>query len=230
VEKNNRAVFEKFIMRNTMKDSIDLSYRPKSYFWADTMGVHLPSQIKGAQRKSLYEASVAQDEIDELNDFLAKPSLSSIERELVGKLHLSFLGGEFLPDKVKREVEIARITLNSTTRDVISFCVRPRKNGIFYRVIDEYDGECLNEKTTTVRKVPMTLGQMTDFFLQAWSLPETLEMNFGYRLFDSDFDLDDVRIFILEASSSFYSQFGKLVDLRVEEWLESKGALESKKV
>ena len=65
----------------------------------------------------------------------------------------------------------------------------------------------------------MTLGEMTNFFLRAWSLSDVLEMNFGDRVREDDIDLDDVRYFILDASSSFYAQFGQLIYLKVDEWL-----------
>jgi len=202
-----------------MENSIDLDYRPNNYFWANQMGVQLSTQIKGSQRKALHEASVAEGEISEFDEFLSKPVLSSFERAVIGRLHPSLMGGEYLPDKVKGEVEIARITLNSTTQDVISLCARSRKNGIFYRIVDEYDGETFTGKSTTLRKAPLTLGEMTNFFLGAWSLSDVLEMNFGDRVREDDIDLDDVRYFILDASSSFYAQFGPLIYLKVDEWL-----------
>ena len=202
-----------------MENSIDLDYRPNNYFWANQMGVQLSSEIKGSQRKALYEASIADSEISEFDAFLSKPVLSSFERAVIGGLHPSLMGGEYLPDKVKGEVEIARITLNSTTQDVISLCARSRKNGIFYRVVDEYDGETFNGKSLTLRKAHMTLGEMTNFFLGAWSISDVLEMNFGDRVREDDIDLDDVRYFILDASSSFYAQFGPLIYLKVDEWL-----------
>jgi hypothetical protein len=48
-------------------------------------------------------------------------------------------GGDFLPKLRDREVEIARISLNSTTWDVISVRARPIRRGIAYQVADEYD-------------------------------------------------------------------------------------------
>ena len=107
-----------------MGNPIDLNYRPQSYFWADQMGIQLLSEIKGSQRRALYDASVADGRVSDFDELLAKSTLSSHERDLIGRIHPSFMGGEYLPDKVKGEVEIARITLNSTTQDVISLYAR----------------------------------------------------------------------------------------------------------
>lgn len=74
-----------------MGNTIDLDYRPNSYFWPDQIGIQLSSQIKGSQRKYLYEASVAKGDRD-IDELLANPSLSSSERALIGKFHPSFMG------------------------------------------------------------------------------------------------------------------------------------------
>ena len=219
-----------------MSNQIDLDYKPISYFWANEMGLQLSSQIKGAQRKALYDASVAESEVSDFDEFLQKPSLNTQERDLIGKLHPSFMGGEYLPDKNNKEVEIARITLNSTTQDVISVYASLRENQIYYRVVDEYEGGTLSEENESLTETPMTLTEMTDFFLTAWPLLEVLEMNFGetdpddigydYRYIDPD----DIRYFVLDASSSFYAQFGELIYLKVDEWLAEKGFLKNKEI
>jgi hypothetical protein len=61
-------------------------------------------------------------------------------RDRLGKIHPSFMGGEYMPGYLPLEVEIARICLQSTTSDVISLRARPVAQGkIAYRVVDEYD-------------------------------------------------------------------------------------------
>ena len=63
-----------------------------------------------------------------------------------------------------------------------------------YRVVDEYNGDTLSGKTTRLCAEPMTLGELTDFFLKAWPLNEVLDMN----ELDEDESLDFVH-----ASSAF---------------------------
>ena len=53
-------------------------------------------------------------------------------------IHPSFMGGEYLPDYGRDEVEIARIELDSTTSDVINVRAQPRGKRIRYSVCDEY--------------------------------------------------------------------------------------------
>ena len=87
------------------------------------------------------------------------------------------MGGEYLPDQRRREVEIARITIASVTQDVTSIYARRTKHRIVYRVVDEYGGETLAEKNTRSSKQPLTLVQLADFFLGGWDLLQVLEMN-----------------------------------------------------
>jgi hypothetical protein len=49
------------------------------------------------------------------------------------------MGGEYLPNYRRREVEIVRIELKSTTSDVISLRARSSGSRIKYRLIDESD-------------------------------------------------------------------------------------------
>jgi len=88
-----------------MAKYIDLNYRPHSYFWAYELEINLSSEIKGAQRKALYEESVVKSEDSELDKFIQKPSLNDLERKLISKTHPSFMGGEFLPDRDFGEIE-----------------------------------------------------------------------------------------------------------------------------
>ena len=92
----------------------------------------------------------------------------------------AFMGGNYLPLLEIDEVEVARITLRSTTADVIAVYARPVGNGwIEYRVVDEYGGEGLPEPNTARVREPMTLGEFSEFFLHASGLVSTLRDNFG---------------------------------------------------
>jgi hypothetical protein len=55
----------------------------------------------------------------------------------------SWMAGEYLPDYLPGEVEIARVVLESVTQDVVS--IRARRRGserrIVYRVVDEFASE-----------------------------------------------------------------------------------------
>ena len=100
-----------------MRHSIDLTYRPHSYFWAEELGVHLSSHIKGAERKAVYEALIASGRAEEADEILTSHALSEEDRAAFGRLHPSFMGGEYLPNRQSQEVEIARITIPIGGRD-----------------------------------------------------------------------------------------------------------------
>jgi hypothetical protein len=202
-----------------MSNKIDLQYRPRSYFWAEELGVQLSSDIKGAERKALYESLLAEGRADEIDALLIKPVLTLDERQGLGRFHPSFMGGEYLPNRKEGEVEIARITIASTTQDVTSVYARQGKKRIHYRVVDEYEGSSLAEKTTRSSALPITLGQLTDFFLKTWNLMEVLHYNFE----DDGYSSDEIKGFVVDASSSFYADFGKAIEARIDKWLSSRG-------
>ncbi len=123
------------------------------------------------------------------------------------------MGGEYLPDRRGRELEIARITIQSTTQDVTCVYAFQGRERIRYRVVDEYGGDCLQGRTRRTSSRPLTLGDLTDFFLGAWNLIPVLEMNFR----DGDSSLDDALGFI-RGESTFYPDFDALLRSRVKAW------------
>ncbi len=94
---------------------------------------------------------------------ILKPSLDNEERAAVGAIHPWFMGGEYLPDFLRSEVEIGRVTMKSTTMDVISIRARPLRRRISYRIVDEYgdlwedDHYVMRPKTS---KSPLRLNQL----------------------------------------------------------------------
>ncbi len=202
-------------------NAIDLAYRPESYFWARDSNIKLSSDIKGAERKALYERAIQSGNTVLANSLIADPDLSPDQRTSLGRMHPNFMGGEYLPDREDEEVEIARITIASTTQDVTCLYARRGKNRIYYRVVDEYGGDTLNNPTCTSTK-PLTLKQLTEFFLNSWSLIDCLDCNF-----ESDgYPRDQVHSFIVDASSNFYAEFGTYVRFLVNEWLDTKESLD----
>lgn len=83
----------------------------------------------------------------------------------------------YLPDHEKSEVEIARIELSSITGDVITLYAKKSEARYIYRVVDEYEGDTLSGAANMEAEHILTLGQLANFFLSAWSLIEVLEMN-----------------------------------------------------
>jgi hypothetical protein len=127
----------------------DLSYRPRTYWEHDDAISAITANIKGTLRRemvvdvltaegakrSLYEAAIGS--LD--SSFLESEAEPELKRSL-GLIHPSWMGGEYLPDYLRGEVEIARVELKSSTADVYSVRARraTRTSRIRYRIVDEY--------------------------------------------------------------------------------------------
>jgi hypothetical protein len=186
---------------------IDLEFRPASYFWPLGLETHLLASVKGAGRKTALAALIDAGRVDEVPEFLAKSSLSDEERRAIGRLHPSLMGGEYLPDLDGAEIEIARISIRSTTGDVTSVYARRGEGCIHYRVVDEYAGDTLSGETERTSEKPLSLGELCAFFLGAWPFFEVLEMNYE----------DDVQgmLGFFRGQSAFYGGFDALLRQRV---------------
>ncbi len=157
---------------------IDLDFRPETYFLPLNLEAYVLSHVSGFQRREMLRAALDDNEIDTVCALLTDSELEEALRERLFKSHPVFLSGEFLPRREEGEVEIARITLDSTTYDVT--CVYARfEDGIFhFRVVDEYEGETLSGPARCTSDKPLTLGELVEFFDCAWPLMKALKMNF----------------------------------------------------
>lgn len=191
------------------KPDIDYAFRPASYFWPITRETHLIAAIKGERRRNVVRSAYANNTADRLSGHYTVPVLAEQDRRALGAVHPSYMGGEYLPNRQETEVEIARINIDSTTSDVVCIYAKAGKDRIFYRAVDEYEGDTLGEKTTRTSKCPLTLKQLVAFFLRAWALREVLESN--------ELDLDDALAFT-RPSSEHYPQFAAAIYAEIADW------------
>jgi hypothetical protein len=197
-----------------VKKRIDESYQPTNYFWAYDRGIRLASNIKGAERKALYERLLKEGDSGACDVLLTQSSLT-VEQRRMANTHPAFMGGEYLPDCDANEVEIARITIASTTQDVTCVYAKRVTGGIDYRVVDEYEGMTLDDETARRTSEPMALSELVLFFMTAWDLRMVLDANFVENGYPRSF----ARGFIVDASSSFYAQFRGAIDNYVDAWV-----------
>ena len=198
----------------TVKKRIDESYRPTNYFWAYDRGIRLASNIKGAERKALYDRLLKEGDSGACDVLLTQSSLT-VEQRRMANTHPAFMGGEYLPDCDANEVEIARITIASTTQDVTCVYAKRVTGGIDYRVVDEYEGMTLDDETARRTSEPMALSELVLFFMTAWDLRMVLDANFV----ENGYPRSLARGFIVDASSSFYAQFRGAIDNYVDAWV-----------
>jgi hypothetical protein len=143
---------------------IDYEFRPSSYWEpADDVLQAVLRNVKGTRRREMITEFFREGRLDELAQELTLEELSDQARESLGRIHPTFMGGEYLPGYRANEVEIARIALESTTADVTSVrarLVERKRPRIEYRVVDEYQCEFVFEPTSSSK--PLTLGQLID--------------------------------------------------------------------
>ncbi len=192
-----------------MSAEIDLDYRPDTYFRPQKLERYLLSKVKGAVLRKKLQALFDAGRHAEVRSLLSAEGISAADRKALESFHPMFMGGNYLPDTEDGEVEIARISIKSTTYDVTCVYARPDGGAIHYRVVDEYGGETLQGTRETRTDKAMTLGEFADFFLGAWPLIDVLEMNFEG---DRDASLD-----FFTAESEFYPDFDGLCRQRVTE-------------
>jgi hypothetical protein len=188
---------------------LDLSFRPSSYFWPIAHETHVIAAIKGERRRNAIRNAIDSNTETPLDRYYSTPVLKQEDRIALGRLHPSFMGGEYLPNRNETEVEIARINIDSTTSDVTCVYAKTGKNRIYYRVVDEYSGDTLTDKKARTSLKPLTLADLIQFFLTAWPLQDVLEGN--------DLDLEGAQNFV-HPSSEIYPQFGAAIRTKIDGW------------
>lgn len=138
------------------KTKYNIAFRPESY-WADPVQMLL-ANIKGEHRHRKALELIRERQLDALEEWLLSENLSPELRDIAGRIHPMFMGGEYLPDCDHGQVEIARVSLDSTTADVISIRANRDGDGINYQIVDEYESEF--EFAPTGSKEPLNLGEL----------------------------------------------------------------------
>jgi hypothetical protein len=155
-----------------------MAYRPHDYFGRQDQQTALLTQVKGTVRRNALREALETGEVSAVPDVIKNAALSDEARQFIGSLHPSFMSGEYLPKGSARELEIARIHIKSTTGDVTSVYARLVGRRIVYRVVDEYEGDTLTDRSKRTSIKALTMGQLIDFFLGAWDLNVCLDCNF----------------------------------------------------
>jgi len=198
-----------------MSAKIDLTYRPRTYFRPQMLEKHLLGRIKGEVVRQNLKALFAEGRHGEVASLAQDLAMSDDDRKELEAVHPMFMGGNYLPTTRTNEVEIARISIESTTYDVTCVYARLLRGRIHYRIVDEYEGQTLRKPRTKTSPHPLSLGELTDFFLKGWPFLDVLEYNF-------DDDLEGALGFFT-ADSDFYPQFEDLcVERATERFRASK--------
>jgi len=206
-------------------NTIDMSFRPDSYWPESLTPDQLLSRIRGRTRQQIARRIYDAQGFRGLNEFLVKEGLTDEERSAWGGVGPWCLGGEFLPPLYENEIEIARISMASTTSDQISVRARQVEGAIHYRIVGEYEEEesMRYELPFEQSEQPLTLTELIDLIDGACQ-PEPycpggiLTSNWTAM---STWDYDPVEILgFLSLSSPFYPQLGDCYQALGAQWLE----------
>jgi len=208
----------------TMKkyQGIRYGFRPKSY-WAETDPLSaILRNVTGENRRQMITDYWASGRIEELDITLLQDEVDTSTRTRLGRIHPSFMGGEYLPSYLPGELEIARINLKSTTSDVISLRARPSPEGISYRVVDEYKAEFTLPIPHSTK--PLTLAETINQFDQG-SLDDSCFNNsdglsLGYNWLNVDEDNYESLRYFTSISSQIYRQLHEHFEHVYDDWLE----------
>jgi hypothetical protein len=173
--------------------------------------------------RDYHEAGV----VEQLHENLLADTLDQQERQSLGAIHPTFMGGEYLPNYGRSEVEIARIELESTTYDVISLRARPVGTRIKYRLVDEYSSEYRLPQQTSSR--PLSLGELIRFLdsVEQGDVSEPSWTQFGFVLSSSQCnlecgaDLETLRDFT-QVESDYYPDLASHYAKAIQEWYDAR--------
>jgi len=157
-------------------------------------------------------------------DGLDAAVLDEPTKEAWGRLHPSNMGGEYLPPLRKGEVEIGRISLESTTADQISIRARRIGGQIGYRIVDEYPESSTYVCHPASSLAPLSLRElvaMVETASEGGSIVLSI-LGMNYR----DSDPAELATFIT-VTSDYYAELGRYYRALTDAWLEQRAREES---
>jgi len=194
----------------------NIKFRPNSYWGPKDLPDHFATRIKGELRKQAIVNELEEGKFVNKNDL--SDSLSDEELKQVGSIHPWLMGGEYLPDYYPNEVEIARVTLNSTTYDVISVRAYRVRKRIHYRIVDEYQEDFDVVKPSSNK--PLTFKEIIKLIDNATE--DGGLVNFYRNLnYSQGAKVEDIYDFA-NASSVYYEELSSWYDEVNEQWLLEK--------
>lgn len=160
-------------------NSMNLKSRPKTYFGSKELETYLLSRVKGAAVRKQLRQLLDKSEPAQRAQILAQAPLTRADRKILGSLYSASVGENDLPNVGEGGIEIARVSLKSTTGNMRVIYARLEAGAIRYRAVDECGRDGLQGPAETATTEPMSLGELYDFLLRAWPLMDVLDSKFG---------------------------------------------------
>ncbi len=210
---------------------IDLQFRPGNYWDSADPLTTILGNIKGENRRQMardFVTGAAPEFLGEIDSDLLADTVDDDTRRELGRLHPSWMGGEYLPGYLPGEIEIARIVLASTLQDVISIRARRRRGGrrIFYRIVDEYQDEPENRFTCSPQSSvhPLRLDELIRLIDHAGHAdlnPNRRSLTDHLLELQEGADPDDLLHFVT-VDSEFYPAVSAYYRWRAQRWVAAK--------
>jgi len=206
--------------------AINYDFQPISYWSPEANPLEVALRnVKGRNRREMIRDYYSRGLLPTLSENLLRDTLDEETRRSIGQIHPSFMGGEYLPDWGRHEVEIGRIELESTTNDVISVRARSRGGRIEYSIRDEYGSEFTIPQRTSIR--PFSLRELIRFLDRVEQIGATDQCKFGFILSFNQCNLEcGTELSTLEdftrVESGFYPELGLHYARVINEWYESR--------
>ena len=215
---------------STMKKykGICYGFRPASY-WEDLDPLSaILRNVTGENRRQMITDNWNAGKLEELDPALLNDVLDDAARQRLGRIHPSFMGGEYLPGYLPGEVEIARICVEATSDSeqsiVISLRACPNEAGIAYRIVAEHEGGFLLPITQSKR--PLTLAELVRQFEhgQLNELDFVGGLALGYNNMNAEgCDFEDLRNFT-RITSTLYRQLEGHFECVYDDWVKESCA------
>ena len=116
------------------------------------------TNIKGQYRRVVIRQLISKGEAETIpNEYFSQSLPEAIIKELEEKSS-RMASGEYLPDYLPGEIELARIIYDTINLEIISIRVRNKGSKFLYRVVDERNTKFAHMPKTSSR--PLTLKQL----------------------------------------------------------------------
>jgi hypothetical protein len=195
---------------------LDFDFAPADYRDVPSPAAALLLNVKGDLRRRLLRDVVSGRAGPGLDPALWAEGSSDLVRGILGRAHPQWLGGEYLPDYLPGEVEIARVTLANVTRDVVSVRARFRHGRYHYRMVDEYGIRWLCRPKTSAK--PLVMWRLIQLIDTA-RLPGTQWPDLTDELRDAHGGAPADAAAFVEVTSDLYPGLEAHYRNRAEQWL-----------
>jgi hypothetical protein len=199
-----------------MPEQIDFEFRPESYSQPLPLSTYLRTTLRGVRRRVLLEKYIASGQLDRNPELVLQALLPAGEQQIAERLESAWKGVVTLAEPPGQEIEIARITVQSTIWDVTAVYASRTDDGYRYRVVDEHDGATLERVREHRWSHPLCLGQLINFFLDIFRLDRCIELNFA------DDPHPEKALSFASGESAFYPEFGRFIFEEIEDWVNAE--------